>query len=234
MHTATFAEEAVVDASQLATVPASLPLDVASLLGCGVMTGVGAVSDRAAVPAGASVVVVGTGGVGLNTVQGAVIAGAEPIVAVDVSEAKREAATLFGATHALDPAADDLAEAVCALTGERGADFVFVTVGRASAIESGLDLVRRGGTLVVVGMPPSHEPFRVVAVDLAHNDIRVLGCKMGSARLEVAVPRLVELYEEGLLKLDELVSARYPFERINDAIADARGGDALRNVLIFG
>ena len=84
-----------------------------------------------------------------------------------------------------------------ALTGGRGADFVFVTVGRASAIESGLGLVRRGGTLVVVGMPPSGETFRVVAVDLAHDDVRILGSKMGSARLEVAVPRLVELYEAG-------------------------------------
>jgi S-(hydroxymethyl)glutathione dehydrogenase / alcohol dehydrogenase len=233
MHTASFAEEVVVDQSQLAVVPETLAFDVASLLGCGVVTGIGAVSERAAVPAGASVVVVGTGGVGLNSIQGALLAGADPIVAVDVSPAKREAALLFGATHTLDPAAGDPAEAVRELTGGRGADFVFVTVGRASVIESGLQLVRRGGTLVVVGMPPSDESFRVVAVDLAHDDVRIVGTKVGSARLDVAVPRFVELYEQGLLRLDELISGRYPLDRINDAIADANAGDALRNVIVF-
>jgi S-(hydroxymethyl)glutathione dehydrogenase / alcohol dehydrogenase len=233
MHTASFAEEVVVDQSQLAVVPETLAFDAASLLGCGVATGVGAVSDRAGVPPGASVVVVGTGGVGINTVQGALLAGAEPIVAVDVSPAKLEAAVLFGASHTLDPAGVDLAEAVRELTGGRGADFVFVTVGRASVIESGLDLVRRGGTLVVVGMPASDESFRVVAVDLAHNDVRILGTKVGSVRLDVAVPRFVDLYEQGRLKLDELISGRYPLDRINDAIAEANRGDALRNVLVL-
>jgi S-(hydroxymethyl)glutathione dehydrogenase/alcohol dehydrogenase len=233
MHTASFSEEVVVDESQLARVPESLAFDVASLLGCGVLTGVGAVVDRAGVPPGASVVVVGTGGVGLNTVQGARISGAEPIVAVDVSLAKRDAAMVFGATHVVDPGAGDAGEAVRALTGGRGADFVFVTVGRAAVVERGLELVRRGGTLVVVGMPPSEEAFRVVAVDLAHNDVRILGSKMGSARLDAAVSQFVDLYERGHLKLDELISGRYPLDRINDAIADARAGDALRNVIVF-
>jgi Zn-dependent alcohol dehydrogenase len=233
MHTGAFAEEVVVDESQLAVVPDSVSLEVASLLGCGVVTGVGAVVDRAAVPAGSSVVVIGTGGVGLNAVQGAVVCGAEPIVALDVAPAKREAALRFGATHALDPASENARAAVRELTGGRGADFVFVTVGRAAAIESGLGLVRRGGTLVVVGMPPSGERFGVVAVDLAYNDVRILGSKMGSARLALAVPRLVELYEQGRLRLDELITARYPLERINEAIADARNGDALRNVIVF-
>jgi S-(hydroxymethyl)glutathione dehydrogenase / alcohol dehydrogenase len=233
MHTAAFAEEVVVDKSQLAVVPDLLPFDVASLLGCGVVTGVGAVVDRAAVPPGAAVAVVGTGGVGLNAVQGARLCGAAPIVAVDVARTKREAATLFGATDVLDPSAEDPVASVRDLTSGRGADFVFVTVGSARAIESSLALVRRGGTLVVVGMPPSGETFRVVAVDLVHDDIRVLGSKMGSAKLAEAVPRLAQLYEEGNLKLDELVSARYPFERINDALADARNGEALRNVLVF-
>jgi S-(hydroxymethyl)glutathione dehydrogenase / alcohol dehydrogenase len=233
MHTAAFAEEVVVDESQVAVVPDALSFDVASLLGCGVVTGVGAVVDRAAVSAGSSVVVVGTGGVGLNAVQGAAICGAVPIVALDVSYPKREKAILFGATHAVDPAAEDPAEAVRALTGGRGADFVFVTVGRVSVVESALGLVRRGGTLVVVGMPPSGETFGVVAVDLVHNDVRIVGSKMGSARLELAVPWLAELYSKGGLKLDELITARYPLERINHAIADARTGDALRNVIVF-
>jgi S-(hydroxymethyl)glutathione dehydrogenase / alcohol dehydrogenase len=227
MHTATFAETAVVDQSQLAVVPDSISFEAASLLACGVVTGVGAVVDRAAVPAGASVVVVGTGGVGLNAVQGAALCGADPIVAVDVSPAKREAALRFGATHAGDPREDCVRD----LTGGRGADFVFVTVGRASVIETAMGLVRRGGTLVVVGMPPAEETFRVVPVDLVHNDVRILGSKMGSARLDLAVRRLVDLYERGRLRLDELITARYPLDRINDAIADAQG--AVRNVIVF-
>jgi S-(hydroxymethyl)glutathione dehydrogenase/alcohol dehydrogenase len=230
MHTATFAEAVVVDQSQLAVVPETLSFETASLIGCAVVTGVGAVVERASVPAGASVVVIGTGGVGLNAIQGAALCGADPIVGLDVWPAKREAALLFGATHSLD-AADDAAAAVRELTGGRGADFVFVTVGRADVIERGLALVRRGGTLVVVGMPPSDETFSIVAVDLAHNDVRIVGSKMGSARLDRAVPRLVDLYERGRLKLDELITARYPLDRINEAIADAHG--ALRNVIVL-
>ena len=234
LHTAAFAEAVVVDQSQVAVVPPSVGLDVAALLGCGVITGFGAVVDRAEVPEGSSVLVAGTGGVGLNSVQGAALRGAAPIIAADLSPAKREAATQFGATHTIDPASGDAAEQIRALTGGRGADYVFVTAGRGDAIEQGLACVRRGGTLVVVGMPPSGETFRVEAVDLAHNDVRILGSKMGSARLARSVPLLVELYEQGRLKLDELITGRYPLERINDAIADAREGDALRNVIVLG
>jgi S-(hydroxymethyl)glutathione dehydrogenase / alcohol dehydrogenase len=233
MHTAAFAEEVVVDESQLAVVPATLGFEAASLLGCGVVTGFGAVTERAAVHEGASVVVIGTGGVGLNAVQGAALSGAGEIVVVDPSPAKREAAVRFGATQAVDPYAGDPAADARAVTGGRGADYVFVTVGRTDAIEQGLACVRRGGTLVVVGMPPAGESFRVVAVDLAHDDVRILGSKMGSARLAEAVPRLVDLYEQGRLQLDELISARYPLERINDAIATAEDPSTLRTVIVF-
>jgi S-(hydroxymethyl)glutathione dehydrogenase / alcohol dehydrogenase len=233
MRTAAFAEEVVVHESQLAVIPPSLGFDVASLIGCGVLTGLGAVTERAGVKEGASVVVVGTGGVGLNAVQGAVIAGAREIVGIDVSPGKREAALRFGATHAMDPRAGDPREQLRALTGGRGADYVLVTVGSTEAIEQGLSWLRRGGTLVVVGMPPAGEKIGVVAVDLAHDDIRLLGSKMGSARLAEAVPQIVELYEQGRLRLDELVSARYPLERINEAIAASGDGSALRNVIVF-
>jgi Zn-dependent alcohol dehydrogenase len=233
LHTAAFAEEVVVDRSQVATIPRSLGFDVGALLGCGVLTGFGAVVDRAQVGEGASVVVVGTGGVGLNSVQGAALSGATPIVAVDVSASKRELAMQFGATHTIDPAGGALREEVLSITGGRGADHVVVTVGRGEAVEQGLGYVRRGGTLVVAGMPPSGEGFRVETVDLAHNDVRILGSKMGSARLDRDVPRLVDLYEQGRLKLDELISRRYPLDRVNEALDDARGGEALRNVLVL-
>jgi S-(hydroxymethyl)glutathione dehydrogenase/alcohol dehydrogenase len=234
MHTGAFAEGVVVVESQVAVVPSSMSLDVAALLGCGVVTGVGAVVDRAAVPVGSSVVVLGTGGVGLNCVQGAVLCGAEPIVAVDLSPAKRDAALLFGASHTIDPGSGDVAAEVRSLTGGRGADYVFVAVGSAEAVERGLTYVRRGGTLVVVGMPPNGETFGVVAVDLVHDDIRILGSKLGSAQLAKAIPSLVELYEDGRLKLDELVTGRYALDQINEAIAAAGDGSTLRNVIVFG
>jgi Zn-dependent alcohol dehydrogenase len=232
MHTAAFAQEVVVDQSQVEIVPESLPLDVASVIGCTVLTGIGAVLDRARVPPEASVVVVGTGGVGVNVVQGAAIAGASTIVALDPSAAKREAATRFGATHAVDPA-DDPVAAVHELTAGRGADYVFVTVGRGDVIGAGVAYARRGGTLVVVGMPPSDETLQLVAVDVVHNDLSILGTKIGSGSglFRDAVARLAALYEDGRLKLDELVSARYPLADINDAIAAS--GDALRNVIVL-
>lgn len=235
MRTGAFAEEVVVDQSQVAVVPDRVPLDVASLLGCGVITGVGAVVDKVRVTPGSSVVVVGTGGVGLNVVQGAALAGAATIVAVDTSPGKRAKAVSFGATHVLDPTEEDPAGAVRALTGDRGADYAFVTVGRADVMERALGYVRRGGTVAVLGMPPNDETFGVVAVDLVHDDVRVVGCKIGagSGRLSDVIPRLVRLYEEGRLKLDELVTGRYPLEGINEAIAAASRPDAVRNVVVL-
>ena len=235
MHTGAFAEQVVVHESQVAVVPASLPLDVASLLGCGVITGVGAVLDRVDVAPGSTVVVVGTGGVGLNAVQGARAAGAEVVIAVDTASAKRTVAAFFGATHAVDPGEEDTAAAVRALTGDRGADFAFVGVGHVPVIEGALGLVRRGGTVVVLGMPASDETIGVVGVDLVHDDKRILGHKIGSGsgRLADVVPRLVELYDDGRLRLDELISGRYALAEINEAIASASGGDALRNVIVF-
>jgi S-(hydroxymethyl)glutathione dehydrogenase/alcohol dehydrogenase len=235
MHTAAFAEVVVVDQSQVAVVPDSMPLDVASLLGCGVITGVGAVLDKIGVTPGSSVAVIGTGGVGMNAVQGAALAGASTIVAVDPSAGKRERALAFGATQAVDPADGDPAGALRALTRGRGVDYAFVAVGRSELIEGALGYVRRGGTVAVLGMPPSHETFGVVTVDLVHDDVRVVGCKVGagSGRLAEAVPRLVRLYQDGRLRLDELVTARYPLEGVNDAIAATRRGDGLRNVLVL-
>ena len=233
LHVAGFAEEVVVDQSQIAVVPQSLAFDSAALLGCGVVTGFGAVVQRARVAEGSSVLVVGAGGVGLNSLQGAAHCGASPIVAVDVSPVKREVATRFGATHVLDPAKGDVAADVRALTAGRGVDYAFVTVGRGAAIELALTCVRRGGTLVVVGMPPSGETFQVEAVSLAHDDVRILGSKMGSARLADAVPRLVELYEDGRLQLDELVAGRFPLDRINEALASSRAGETVRNVIVI-
>lgn len=234
MRTGAFAERVVVDQSQAVVIPAAITLEAAALLACGVITGYGAVVNTARVTPGSAVVVIGTGGVGLNAVQAAALAGASAVVAVDLSDTKLEAARRFGATHTANPGRDDVGGIVARLTDGRGADYVLVTVGATAAVEQGPALLRRGGTMVIVGMPPSGITAAIDPGAIADNGQRILGSKMGSARLAVDVPRLVELYGEGTLKLDELISGRYPLDGINDAIASAQGGEALRNVIVFG
>jgi Zn-dependent alcohol dehydrogenase len=233
LRTGAFAEEVVVDASQVVTVPDDLPFDVAALLACGVITGVGAVVNDAAVPAGSSVVVIGTGGVGLNAVQGAGLANAAPIIAIDLAAPKRDAARLFGATHAIDPRSEDAVAVVRSLTGGRGADYVFVTVGAKAAFEQGFGLMAKGGTLVVVGMPATGVTAEFDPGSFAAWGQRMIGSKMGSARVDIDIPRLVALYGDGKIKLDELITERFPLEGINAAIAGVLRGAALRNVILF-
>jgi Zn-dependent alcohol dehydrogenase len=229
-----FAESVIVHESQVVPIPHEIPLESAALLACGVITGLGAVVNTARVPSGSSVVVIGAGGVGLNSIQGARLSGAQPIVAVDLLPNKLAAAQLFGATHVLNPVEGDLKTAVLALTHGRGADYVFVTVGSDMAIEQGTTLIRRGGTFVMVGMPPSGIKLKVEATDFAYDNQRILGSNMGSTRLQVDVPKLVELYQQGRLKLDELITARYRLEEINEAITAVNRGEALRNVIVYG
>jgi S-(hydroxymethyl)glutathione dehydrogenase/alcohol dehydrogenase len=233
LKTGAFAERVVVDQSQVVPVPPDMPHDAASLLACGVITGVGAVVNTARVQPLSGVVVIGSGGVGLNAVQGARLCGAQPIIAIDLAPAKLEAALAFGATHAIGPEQGDIQGAVRGLTGGRGADYAFVTAGAKAAIEQGLGLLRRGGTLVVVGMPASGVTVAYEPGGLANDGQRILGSKMGSTRLRVDVPKLVELYRQRRLKLDELISGRYPLAAINEAVAAVRRGEALRNVIVY-
>ncbi len=233
LRTGAFAEEVVVDASQAVVVPDEIPLESAALLACGVITGFGAVANTAAIDAGTTVVVIGTGGVGLNAVQGAALAGATTVVAIDLSDAKLETASGFGATHTVNSGSEDAAGAVAALTGGRGADYVIVTVGARAAVELGPRMLRRAGTMVIVGMPAAGVLASIDPGSIANDGHRILGSKMGSARIAHDIPKLVALYLEGRLKLDELISARYPFSQINEAIAASSDGTAIRNVIVF-
>lgn len=228
-----FAEEAIVDQSQLVILPADLPLDRACLLACGVITGAGAVLNTARVRPGSSVVVVGAGGVGLNAVQGAVLAGAEPIIALDTLPAKLDAAREFGATHTVPAGRDDTAAEVRRLTGGRGADYVFVTVGTPSAVAGAFDLLGVAGTLVLVGLPAPGVTAPLPIREFAWAGQQILGSCMGSTRLSVDVPYFVELYRQGRFKLDELITDRFPLSRINEAIACVQRGAARRNVITF-
>jgi S-(hydroxymethyl)glutathione dehydrogenase/alcohol dehydrogenase len=233
MRTGAFAEHIVVDASQAVAIPQDVPLDSASLIACGVLTGIGAVVNTARVRAGAHVVVIGCGGVGLNSIQGARLAGAATIIAIDTVAAKLEAARTFGATHTLNAVFEDVVGRVKQWTSGRKADFAFVTVGAKSAIEQSLALIKRNGATVIVGMPASGVTCAFDPGWLAADGQKIIGSKMGSARIQIDVPNIVALYKQGRLKLDELISGRYSLGQINEAIASVKRGEALRNVIVF-
>lgn len=233
LRTGAFAEKVVVHASQVVAIDKSVPLDAASLLACGVLTGFGAVANTANIETGSTVAVIGTGGVGLNAVQGAAICGAAKIIAIDVSDTKLQAAKDFGATNVIDARQGDLADKVRALTQGRGVDYVFVTVGAKAAIDDAPAMISATGAVVIVGMPATGVLSQYDPGTLAAMSQKIIGSKMGSGRVQVDIPYLVELYQQGRLKLDELITGRYPIDEINDAIASTKGGDALRNVIVF-
>lgn len=233
LATAAFAEACVVHASQVAKVPDDLPMDLGALLACGVITGTGAVINTAGVRPGEAVVVIGAGGVGLNAVQGARLAGAGRIIAIDLSDQKLAAAREFGATDALRADMKGLRRAVLDLTEGQGADHVLVTVGAVAAYAQAASLACRGGQVVAVGMPPSGARVEVEPVIMAATGQSMRGSFMGGTVVQRDIPALVDLWRQGRLKLEELVSRRYAFEQINEAIADARAGSARRNVVIL-
>jgi S-(hydroxymethyl)glutathione dehydrogenase / alcohol dehydrogenase len=233
LRTGAFAEHMVVDQSQAVAIPKDVPLDSAALIACGVLTGLGAVVNTAGVKAGSSVVVIGCGGVGLNSIQGARLAGASPIIAVDVEPLKLAAAREFGATETINAKSENVAERAAALNGGRKADWVFVSVGVKGASEQGVSLMKRNGATVLVGMPPSGVKAVIDPGWLAADGQKILGSKMGSARPAIDVPMIVNLYREGRLKLDQLISGRYRLESINEALASSRSGAAVRNVIVF-
>ena len=233
MNVGSFAEQVLVHHSQIAVMPKDVDFAVASLLGCGVITGVGAAINTTSISPGESVVVIGTGGVGLNCIQGAALSGANPLIAVDVNDAKLEAAKAFGATHGINSASADVAAEVKALTNGRMAEHVLVSVGVGPAIEAGIGLMSKGGETIIVGMPPTGVTTTFDPSWLASDSQRIVGSKMGSAQVPVDIPQLVGLYRGGRLKLDELVTKRYPLEEINEAVAAVKRGEALRNVVVF-
>ncbi len=234
MNVGSFAEQVLVHYSQIAVMPKDVDFGVASLLGCGVITGVGAAINTTQIKPGASAVVIGTGGVGLNVIQGAALSGANPLIAIDVNDAKLSAARAFGATHVINSKNQDAATIVRELTNGRMADHVFVSVGVGPAIEQGIGLMGKGAETIIVGMPPSGVTTTFDPSWLAADSQRIIGSKMGSAQSPADIPQLVGLYRGGRLLLDELITKRYPLEEINEAIDAVKRGEALRNVVVFG
>ncbi len=233
LRTGAFARQTVVHHSQLALLPDDIPFEAGCLLACGVVTGFGAVTNTARMPTGSTAAVIGAGGVGLSAMQGAAYAGASRLIAVDLVDAKLDTARHFGATDTINVARDDAVAAVREATDGTGADYVFVTVGAAAAVAQGIGMARRGGMVVVVGMPPSGVTAELEVADFADASLTIVGSKMGSARMSVDVPRLIDLSRSGDLRLSEMVSHVFPVERINEAIAEVITGGVIRNVISF-
>ena len=224
--TACFADFAVVAEEGVIVVPREVPFEALATLGCAVVTGVGAVLNAARPEEGAKVVVIGVGGVGLNVVQGARLAGCERIVALDMRSKPLDLAREFGATDTVEAAGENVAERVRELTGGRGADYVFDTVGSPDTLSQALALARKGGTIVVTGLSRLDALATFPLFPFVMQEKRLLGSLYGSGRPSRDVPRLVALYQEGKLKLDELATRTYRLEEINDALgalADAEG-----------
>ncbi|MFD0148387.1 Zn-dependent alcohol dehydrogenase [Streptomyces sp. NPDC055721] len=221
-----FAERTVVKAVQAVKIPKDIPLTSAALMGCGVLTGVGAVLNRAKVDRGETVVVIGTGGIGLNVIQGARIAGAPTIVAVDTNPEKEEVARLFGATHFLS-STDGVREIL-----PTGADHVFECVGHTGLVRTAIELLDRHGQAILLGMtaPTAEASFPPAAMFL---DKSILGCRYGSSRPQKDIALYAELYRSGGLLLDELVTRTYPVEDFARAVEDAEQGKVARGVLTF-
>jgi Zn-dependent alcohol dehydrogenase len=230
----TFAERAVVAAQAAVAMPAEVPAEVAALIGCGVTTGMMSVLRAAAVPAGASVVVLGLGGVGLSAVMGAVVAGAATIVAVDRVEAKLATATALGATRTV-LASDDDKETRAAIREEVGGkpDFAFECIGVPSVLELAIDVVGPGGTAVAVGIPPLYERASFDVGKLIDRSVRIVGANYGWGVPDQDFPNLARMYLEGNLPVDRLIEDRIGLDQVNDALEALRLGQGLRRVIVF-
>jgi len=228
-----FAEYVVVDESQVVKLPKDMKLDRAALIACGVITGFGGVVNRAKVRPFQSVVVMGAGGVGINSIQGAAYVGAYPIIAVDVLESKLKMAMDFGATHMVNSKDPDAADQILKLTKGRGAEWVFVTVGSVAAIKQGMSFTGVRGTTAIIGLPNYRNELSFSPLDIIPTEKNIIGSFMGATNLQIDIPNLVTMYQNGKLKLDELITGRFPLKDIDKAMAITATGEGLRNVIMF-
>lgn len=232
--TGTFAEYTVVPENGVIPIPEDVPFAQAALVGCGVLTGVGAVVNTAKVRPGSSVVVIGAGGVGLNVIQGANLAGAEKIIAVDLSRGKFETAKVFGATHTVDANEEDVIDRVLELTEGRGADYAFEVIGSPATIAQAYNCLDKGGTAVVVGVAPPHSEVSVNAFSIPATARTITGSWYGQSNPIVDIPKILNLYKAKKIKLDELISKTYhSLDGVNEAFRDMKEGKVARSVIEF-
>ncbi len=228
----TFGTHAIVPEISLVKIPDDVPLDVASLIGCGVLTGVGAALNTATIAAGDTVAVIGCGGVGLNVIQGARIAGATKIIAIDMFDTKLEMAKVFGATDTINAGDGDPVGAVAALNNGRGADVAFEVIGLGATIEQAINTVRPGGEVILVGVPRLDVMVNLnVAFTWLYLAKTIKGCWYGSSDVYADVPKLLDLWKKGELKLEELISKEITVDQIDEAFADMQAGTVARSVI---
>jgi S-(hydroxymethyl)glutathione dehydrogenase/alcohol dehydrogenase len=232
LGTGCFADAVVVPESAVIPVSCDVPFTALAMLGCAVITGVGAVINAACVPAGACVAVIGAGGVGLNVLQGAVIAECEEIIAVDVRPAPLAMAPRFGATRTVDASAD-VPAAIRECTGGRGADFVFDTVGNPATFETALASTKKGGTIVVTGLSRVDAQAAVPLFRFVMQEKRLIGSVYGSGQPLRDIPQLVELYSRGQLRLQELVARQYALVDINNALDALAASEGARGAIVW-
>jgi len=225
------AEYSLVREAQLVKIHPEIPLDEACLAGCGVTTGVGSVIHTANVEPGSSVAVIGCGGVGLAAINGAAIAGAARIIAIDRVPGKLDLALEFGATDTVNAAEVDPVGAVRELTGG-GVHYSFEAVGLAKAAQQAFKMVCRGGTATIIGMIPVGTMVEIHGPEFL-GEKKLQGCAMGSNRFRVDMPRFIEFYLRGKLHLDKMISGRIKLEQVNDALEQLKTGEAARNVILF-
>jgi len=232
LSTSTMAEYAVLDQASVIKLPDDVSYEVASIIGCAVLTGTGAVLNTAQVAPGSSVAVIGCGGVGLSAIMGAKLAGCYPIIAVDVMDSKFDFAKELGATHSINSRESDAVEALKELTNG-GPDYVFDSVGAAITINQALLGARPGGTAVVMGMHSMKENVPITSANLIAMNKKLLGSFAGSARPHLDLPHFLELYRSGRLPVDKLVSKRYSLEELAQAFDDMEAGKVARGIILF-
>ena len=230
----TFSEETVVPAMGVVKIDPGMPLKQAALIGCGVLTGVGAAINTATIREGDTVAVVGCGGVGLNVIQGAKHAGADRIIAVDMVDGKLELAQKFGATDTVNAGEQDAVGGVMALTQQRGADVAFEVIGLKATIDQTINMTRRGGQAILVGVPSMDVMIELPAflgVIVAEKTVK--GCWYGSSNVHTDIPKLVSLYQDGKLMLDELISREINNGQVNEAFEAMQKGEVARSVIVY-
>lgn len=230
---ATYAPQTVVSERAAVRIPSDFPLDLAALVGCSVTTGVGAVLHSGTVRPGQSVAVFGCGGVGLNAVQGAVLAGAFPIIAIDIVDDRLATAAALGATDVLSSSSGDLTDAIRERS-DGGVNCAVVAAGVPNLVSTALSVLAPGGVVVVVGVPPPGSTFELDPGLLLGGERRVVGSKYGSANPLVEFPRLIELARSGRLQLEALVTRRYTLDEANEAFSDLANGALARGLIVFG
>lgn len=228
-----FSEYNVVSEQSVLPIDPSISFDIAAVTGCGVITGVGAVINKAKVKPGSTVAVMGAGGVGLNVIQGAVLANATKILAIDILDNKLEMAKRFGATHVINASKEDPLKRVLEITQGIGADYAFEVIGNAETALTTYKLIRRGGVAVIVGLPDMEAKLTVPIYEIPLMEKSILGCNYGSGDSRVDLVTFLELYKTGRIQLEQLITHRYRLEEINRGFKDLEAGKNIRGMIIY-